>query len=74
MTDFPSWLPFLNSGGVLGLLVVIVYGGAKGWWYYGHIYKAKVAECDAWKTLALGGIETIQEAVKVMEPIIEKLK
>ena len=73
MTEIPNWLPYLNSGGVLGLLIVIVMGGARGWWYYGRTYDAKAAECEEWKKLALGSVDTIQEAIAVMEPIIERL-
>lgn len=73
MNEVTNWLPYLNSGGVLGLLVVIIYGGSKGWWYYGHQYKAKEREAESWKQLALGSIETIKHTLDVIEPAIQRL-
>ena len=71
--DVTTWLSFLNSGGVLGLLVVIVLGGSRGWWYYGHVYDAQIKKKEAWKQLALTGLASIKEVVDVIEPIVERL-
>jgi len=71
--DIVQLLPLINSGGVLGLLLVMIVGGSRGWWYYGHVYDAKVKEAEAWKQLALTGVASIKEVVDVIEPIIERL-
>ena len=71
--DVVQFLPLINSGGVLALLLIVVVGGSRGWWYYGHVYATKAKECEDWKQLALAGVDTIKEAVAVMEPIVERL-
>ncbi len=52
---------------------MIVLGGSRGWWYYGHVYDAQAREKEAWKQLALTGLASIKEVVDVIEPIVERL-
>lgn len=54
-------------------MVLILLGGARQWWYYGHVYRAKVKECDDWKGIALGSLNTIEGVLSTLEPVIEKL-
>lgn len=45
----------LSDAGVVGLLVIILVGGSRGWWVFGRTYEDKVKECNAWRDLALKG-------------------
>lgn len=59
---------------VVGLLFLAMVGGYKQWWVYGWLYKAKEAECEKksleiaeWKKLALDQMQTVRDAVHVVE-------
>lgn len=53
--DLPQIAAVVRDLGITGLLVAILYGGAKRWWVFGWLYEAKTREADEWKTLALRG-------------------
>jgi uncharacterized membrane-anchored protein len=37
---------FLNAAGLLGMLVLIVVSGFRGWWVYGYLYREMKADRD----------------------------
>lgn len=45
---------FLNSGGLLAGLVLVLFGGWKSqpWWVFGREFRAMVQERDQWRTTA----------------------
>lgn len=63
--DLTTLVPLINTGGVVTLLIVILYGGMRNWWVFGHYYTAMQAEKDKelakaqeeaeyWRELAVG--------------------
>jgi hypothetical protein len=58
-------LDILSQGGILGLLVLIIYGGYKRYWVWGWSYSDKVREADEWKRLALSGTALAEKAIGV---------
>jgi hypothetical protein len=65
--DIDTLLKFLNSGGILGLLLVIVYSGQRGIWVWRRevdginkqLADAK-ADAEEWKIMALRGTSTAE--------------
>lgn len=60
MEPTDSILHIVQTGGVTGLLLVIILGGIRRWWVFGWIYKESEERCemvakerDEWKALAL---------------------
>ena len=74
-----EWLEVVNGpGGALGLLLLILAGGVRGWWVFGreltHLnerYEATVLDLrmdrDEWKRIALAGTDLAQKAVSAAE-------
>lgn len=57
--------------GVMGLLVVLMYGGIKRWWVYGWQYSEMVADRDQWKEMALRGTELAERATNTVAAVSE---
>lgn len=65
---------YIQSGGLVGLFIIILWGGIKKWWVFGWQYNelrerlAKLeVEKDGWKELALRSAnlaESLQEVSK----------
>ncbi len=72
MPDLHTILPLLNSAGTLGVLVLIVYGGSRGWWVYGRTYEEMKSQRDDYKLLATQGIASIQKVVDIIESLIAR--
>lgn len=73
-----SIVEFLNKGGVVGVLVMVVvvggWGAVKGWWYpKPYITELRRQnnelrdERDAWRTVALGAQSVASRAVEAAE-------
>ena len=65
--DFNDILNFVDKGGTIGLLVVILIGGMRAWWVWGWLYREVVEEKNEWKDIALRGIISAEEAVDIVE-------
>ncbi len=39
MNALKDAVEFLNATGFVGLFAVVLYGGFRCWWVYGHIYR-----------------------------------
>lgn len=62
-------LSAISDAGVIGLLIVILYGGSKGWWVYGSHFRTMQQERDKWEALALSTTSLAERAVeKITEP------
>ena len=70
-TDF---VDVASKGGVIGLLVTIIYGGFRStpWWVFGWVYREQTdrlrelhATKERWKELALRGTEVAEAVGKV---------
>lgn len=62
--EIKDLLDVLETGGLLGLLTLIIIGGAKEWWVYGRHYRDCLADRDEWKQMALAGTELADKAVQ----------
>jgi hypothetical protein len=60
-------LEWLNAGGVVGLLVLIVAGSLRGWWVPGRTHDRVVAERDRFLELATRSTVATEQATKVMQ-------
>lgn len=60
--DIIQWV---RDGGIIALLIVIIYGGIKQWWVYGWMYRSQQAELEEWKRLALSGTLLAEKAVEL---------
>jgi hypothetical protein len=55
-------LQLVNSAGVVGMLVLILWGGFKKWWVFGWQYRQTKNELETWREIALRGISTAEQA------------
>lgn len=69
--DYTDVVNFLNKGGILGFLVLILVSGARRLWVWGWYYKdleeryKKVEESNSmWMQLALRGANVTETVVK----------
>jgi len=53
---------FLNDAGVVGLLVLVLMGGARGWWVYGRTYREAVKREAEWRSIAMVALELTEQA------------
>lgn len=69
--SFGELLQVLQQGGMVGLLLIIIVGGARGWWVFGWTYKDRIrdlaAERDQWMRAALKGTYTVEKATEVTD-------
>jgi hypothetical protein len=65
-------LDFLQKGGVLGLLVLIVLSGARGWWVFSWQYRDLKQDRDDWKQLALSATRTGEKVADAVEKTARK--
>jgi hypothetical protein len=63
-------LKYISSVGVVGILVVAMYGGYKKWWVFGWNYRESEErtqkaekERDDWRDLALHGTNLAEQTV-----------
>ena len=48
---------------IIGMLLSVLWGGARGIWVWGWQYREAVRDRDEWKGLALRGTQMAQRAV-----------
>lgn len=65
-------IKLIQDGGVPTLLILILIGGAREWWVWGHQYRIIVKERNDWMHLALRNSELGKEAVSVLNGLGEK--
>lgn len=51
--DVQDPVTIVQTGGVVGVLLVILWGGVRKWWVFGWRYTELEKERDEWKALAL---------------------
>jgi hypothetical protein len=63
-------LKFLHEAGLLGVLILVLFGGWKRWWVFGHQHErviarfeqeltARTTERDEWKRVAMAQIAVV---------------
>jgi len=65
--DVSTLLEIVQSGGIIALLIVIIYGGSKNWWVFGWQYRKQVEETEWWKNVCV-------RLLNISESAIEKQK
>jgi hypothetical protein len=65
--SLPEILKTVGDAGVLGLLILILYGLTKKWWVVGWAYEEVRKERDEWKELALSGTRAAERAVDLAQ-------
>jgi hypothetical protein len=67
---FAELLKLISQGGVLGILIFMVFGGYKQWWVFGWTYREEKErtskaekERDDWRDLALHGTNLAEQTV-----------
>ena len=65
--DLGVILDAVSNGGTPALLIVILMGGAKGWWVFGRQYEDVVKQRDRLLEIALEAAETANRAASVAE-------
>jgi len=55
----------IRDAGAIGILVLILVGGYKKWWVWGHLYEASQRERDEWRDIALRGTELADRIVEI---------
>lgn len=65
----PAFLDSLSDVGLGALLIGVLIGGYRGWWIFGPIHRAIVADLveqrNFWRTQALRGTALSERAVDV---------
>lgn len=63
----PDFLDLAQRVGLpVAILLVILWGGAKGYWVFGWVYRMKERESDFWRELALKGTDLAEKTVEVV--------
>jgi hypothetical protein len=67
-------LKYVSQAGVLGFLIIVLYGGYKKWWVFGWLYRESEArtvktekERDDWRDIALHGSTIAEKTVDLFK-------
>lgn len=60
-------LSIIKDAGIVGLLMIILVGGAKSWWVFGWAYRLMTQDRDMWRTLALSGTDLAKRGLRLAE-------
>lgn len=60
-------IDLISQGGALALLVFVVVGAVREWWFTGAAYRRLEVERDEWKQMALRSLDTADRAVTLVE-------
>lgn len=74
VTNLPEIVQVISNTGLVGLLIIIVWGGAKGWWVYGREYKEMKQDRDEWKEAALSGTTIAERAIDTASNVVNAKK
>lgn len=61
----------IEKGGLVIGMVLILIGGYRRWWVFGHHYAEKDRECEQWKQLALNGHLINQHAISTLSAVVK---
>lgn len=53
-------LDFIQKGGTISVLVIVLVGALRGWWVPGYLYKELQRERDAWRDIATRGLNVAE--------------
>lgn len=69
--DIKTALDIIESAGVLGMMLIILWTGYKGKWYWGKDYAKIEAEKNDWRELALRGTQLAENAVSTQQRVFK---
>jgi hypothetical protein len=58
----------VQNGGLALAVVVLVFGGVKGWYVFGREYEQMKIDRDQWRGLALRGTSLAERALETPPP------
>jgi len=78
-----EWVDVIERAGVAGVLIMFLFGGARGWWVFGrHHTEAMEAwkerfedmeqDRDYWRDVAIQGVQTAKEGLTLAEARIPR--
>lgn len=64
-----TWIDILTTSGVtpIGMLLVIIYAGARGMWVFGREFQALQKSHDEWRAIALDATALGKRATTIAE-------
>jgi len=65
-------LQFVRDGGIIGILVVIVIGAIRGWWYTRGYVDELRRDRDEWKQIALSGTRIAERVAEGSGTVLEQ--
>jgi hypothetical protein len=65
--SIPDLISIIRDAGVIGILIAIIYGGAKRWWVWGWQYLEMEKELAMWRNLALRSTTLARKALEASE-------
>jgi len=71
LTMVDSILGLINSGGIVGLLVLVLVGGYRRWWVYGREYDSVIEERNEWRRIALMSSDIAKTAVSLGSELVK---
>jgi hypothetical protein len=73
MVDIVTILDIVTQGGLVGLLLLIIFGIVREWWVPGPLHRRLLAESHAreqeWKKMALEGTAIADKAVGLVSNV-----
>lgn len=52
----------VNDAGVIGLLILAILAGARGWWVFGRTYRESLEREAEWRHIALTAMDLTEQA------------
>lgn len=76
--DPTELLNIVRDGGIIGVLIIFLVGGMRGWWVFGRHHDESMRQAAAhldqmrqdrnfWRDLAVEGVATAKEGVRLAE-------
>lgn len=69
MADIVQAIKDIISLGLTGALILVIFGGLRGWWIYGYLYREKEQECEEERA---GRIEAENKYVELLKADIQE--
>lgn len=66
MTELKPIIDLITSGGIVAMLIILLFGGSRQWWVFGWQYDQMREDRDHWRELALHGSDLASRAVDTL--------
>lgn len=68
--DPKSLADYANSGGVIGILLFILVGGARGWWVFGWQHRELKEKCEKVEEQNVNWMRLAMKSTKILETAV----